>query len=336
MMFFKVLCLFSLIFIHSKLFAKDGSAIALIYHRFENNQYPSTSISKKTFYEQLLYLKENNFNVLPISTLVEFFYNEKPLPKKSVFITVDDAYKSFYEHAFPILKKFNFPFSIFLSTNFVTENEKSDFVSWEMLREMRKYKGDIFNHSHSHNSFVKFSLEEIRNDVLLAEKILDEKLGKIRRVISYPYGESNKIIEGLIQKLGYKIAFSQHSSPIHFKENKYNLPRFSINEEYGELKRFKQIVNLKPLVLNFFEISKNNKNNTSLDITFASKLNNKNINCFVNDGILTKEIKENLIKIKLTELNENKRYRLNCTLFQNNQLHWFGKMIIRENDKFTF
>ena len=53
-------------------------------------------------------------------------------------------------------------------------------------------------------------------------------------------------------------------------------------------------------------------------------------------GILTKEIKENLIKIKLTELNENKRYRLNCTLSLNNQLHWFGKMIIRENDKFTF
>ena len=88
--------------------------------------------------------------------------------------------------------------------------------------------------------------------------------------------------------------------------------------------------------MNFFEISKNNKNNTSLDITFTSKLNNKNINCFVNDGILTKEIKENLIKIKLTELNENKRYRLNCTLSQNDQLHWFGKMIIRENDKFTF
>ena len=101
--------------------AKDGSAIALIYHRFENNLYPSTSISQKNFYKQLQYLKENNFNVLPITTLIDFFYNEKPLPKKSVFITVDDAYKSFYEYAFPILKKFNFPFSIFLSTNFVAQ-----------------------------------------------------------------------------------------------------------------------------------------------------------------------------------------------------------------------
>ena len=119
--------------------------------------------------------KKNNFNVLPISTLVEFFYNEKPLPKKSVFITVDDAYKSFYEHAFPILKKFNFPFSIFLSTNFVTENEKSDFVNWKMLREMRKYKGDIFNHSHSHNSFVKFSLEDVEEMMYCLQKKFSKK-----------------------------------------------------------------------------------------------------------------------------------------------------------------
>ena len=58
-----------------------------------------------------------------------------------------------------------------------------------------KYKGHIFNHSHKHNSFVKFSLEEIIDDVLLAEKILDEKLGEIEKIISYPYGESNKSVE---------------------------------------------------------------------------------------------------------------------------------------------
>ena len=155
MMFSKALFFFSLLFFYSNLLAKDGSAIALIYHRFENNLYPSTSISQKNFYEQLQYLKENNFNVLPITTLIDFFYNEKPLPKKTVFITVDDAYRSFYEYAFPILKEFNFPFSIFLSTNFVANNENSDFMSWEMLREIKKNGGHIFNHSHKHNSFVK-------------------------------------------------------------------------------------------------------------------------------------------------------------------------------------
>ena len=336
MMFSKTLFFFFLLFFYSHLLAKDGSAIALIYHRFENNLYPSTSISKKTFYKQLQYLKENNFNVLPITTLIDFFYKKKPLPKKSVFITVDDAYKSFYEYAFPILKKFNFPFSIFLSTNFVANNEDNDFMSWEMLREIKKNGGHIFNHSHKHKSFVKYSSEEIIEDVILAEKIINENLGEIEKIISYPYGESNKSVEDLIQKLGYKIAFSQHSSPIHFRENKYNLPRFSINDEYGQIKRFKQIVNLEPLILNFFEILTNKKDKSSLEINFIPNLNSQNVNCFISDGVLTKVVVENFVKLKLTVLNKDKRYRINCTAFEKNKIYWFGKMMIKENGAFKF
>ena len=336
MMFYRTLFLFFLLFFYSDLFSKDGSAIALIYHRFESNLYPSTSISQKNFYKQLQYLKENNFHVLPITTLIDFFYNEKPLPQKSVFITIDDAYKSFYEYAFPILKKFNFPFGIFLSTNFVANNENSDFMSWKMLREIKKNGGDIFNHSHKHESFIEYSSKEIIEDVMLAEKIINENLGEEEKIISYPYGESNKTVEELIQKLGYKIGFSQHSSPIHFRENKYNLPRFSINDEYGQIKRFKQIVNSEPLVLNSFEILKNKENKSSLEINFTPNLNSRNVNCFINDGVLNKMINENFVKLRLTELDKDKRYRVNCTAFRNNKLYWFGTMIIKENGEFKF
>ena len=87
-----------------------------MYHRFEDQRFPSTSISSKNFQKQIKYLKENNFNILPISDLVLFFNENYDIPEKSVFITIDDGYKSFYEHAFPILKKNKssiFPFSIY-------------------------------------------------------------------------------------------------------------------------------------------------------------------------------------------------------------------------------
>ena len=86
MMFSKALCFFFLLFFYSNLLAKDGSAIALIYHRFENNLYPSTSISQKNFYEQLQYLKENNFNVLPITTLIDFFTMKNLYLKKQFLL----------------------------------------------------------------------------------------------------------------------------------------------------------------------------------------------------------------------------------------------------------
>ena len=205
-----------------------------------------------------------------------------------------------------------------------------------MLREIKKNGGHIFNHSHKHKSFVKYSSEEIIEDVILAEKIINENLGEIEKIISYPYGESNKSVEDLIQKLGYKIAFSQHSSPIHFRENKYNLPRFSINDEYGQIKRFKQIVNLEPLILNFFEILTNKKDKSSLEINFIPNLNSQNVNCFISDGVLTKVVVENFVKLKLTELNKDKRYRINCTAFEKNKIYWFGKMMIKENGAFKF
>jgi len=335
-MLFKFFFLFFLLFFCTNLFAKDGSAIALMYHRFDENKYPSTSISQKNFHSQLLYLKENNFNVLPITSLIDFFYHNKPLPEKSVFITVDDAYTSFYKFAFPVLKKFNFPFSIFLSTDFISKDGKNDFMNLEMLREIKDNNGEIYNHSHKHQSFIKRPLEEVEKDILKADKIIKENLGGFKKIISYPYGESNKSVEQLIQKLGYKIGFSQHSSPIHFDENKFNLPRFSINDEYGELKRFKQIVNVKPLNFSFFEIKKKQEHNSTLEINFKSNFNLKNINCFISDGILKKEINDNFIRLELSKLSKNKRYRLNCTTLKNKNIYWFGKMIIKEKGEFLY
>ena len=306
-----------------------------MYHRFEDGRYPSTSTSKENFYSQLSFLKENNFKVLPIKKLIDFFYNKKPLPPRSVFITVDDAYKSFYNYAFPILKEFDYPFSIFLSTSFVEEEKKNDFMNWKMIKEIKENKGDILNHSHKHESFIKQTLEDVEEDNLLARKILIKNLGEVEKIISYPYGESNESIQKIVKGLGYKIALSQHSSPISFTENKFNLPRFSINDEYGEIKRFKQIVNSRPMVFNFFEIL-NGEDNESLEIKFKKKFNPITINCFINDGTLFKEIDEELIKIKLTKLKKNKRYRLNCTTFKNKTLYWYGHMIIKEKEKFFF
>ena len=84
-----------------------------MYHRFNDERFPSTSISNKKFDEQMSYLKKENFTVLPIYDLVSYFENKLELPDQSIFITIDDGYKSFYENGYPILKKNDFPFSIF-------------------------------------------------------------------------------------------------------------------------------------------------------------------------------------------------------------------------------
>jgi len=334
MIFLKIILVF-LTFFPESLFSKQGSGIVLVYHRFDEQKHPSTSISSQNFYEQLHYLKKNNYNVLPASRLIDFFYNGYDLPPKSVFITIDDAFKSFYENAFPLLKNFDFPFSVFLSTGFVNKNRINDFMDWDMLNELKKNKGEIYNHSDKHKSFIDYTSTDLIKDIETAEKKIEDNLGKSHKIISYPYGESNASVKDIVKGLGYKIAFSQHSSPLHFKENKYNLPRFSINNKYGSLERFAQIINTKPMNISSIEFIKDEENN-SFQFNLKTDFNLNQINCFTNDGNLEKSINDNVLVIKVSNALRNQRYRLNCTLLENRDVYWFGTMVIKNKNKFYF
>ena len=317
---------------------EEGSAVTLMYHRFDDNRFPSTSISRDNFESQMLYLKKNNYRVLPISKLVSFFEGNFKLPQKSIFITVDDGYKSFFKNGFPILKKLGLPFSIFLSTKFVSEEKNSDFMSWNMIKEVYNSNGVILNHTFSHANLNEISTEQALNELILAEEKIKKELNYIPKIFSYPYGESNDQIEKLLKKLGYKLAFSQHSSPISINENKYKLPRFSINDEFGKIERFKQIVRAKPFEFSDLKVSQRNLDSGLLKFSFKIEQSTENINCYLNNNAkLTIQKKEKTIILTLNNLMKKNQYRLNCTkINEGSELFWFGKMIITTNSSIIF
>ena len=87
---------------------------------------------------------------------------------------------------------------------------------------------------------------EFENDIETASKIFKEKLGYIPKIFSYPFGEYSLYMKNYISK-NFKVAFGQHSGVIDINKDKFELPRFPINEKYGELKRFRSIINYFPL-----------------------------------------------------------------------------------------
>jgi poly-beta-1,6-N-acetyl-D-glucosamine N-deacetylase len=300
-----------------------------MYHRFNEPNHPSTNISEKVFRDHLVYLKENNFNVLPISRLIDFFKDTSPLPEKSVFITVDDGYKSFYNIALPMLLEFEFPFSIFISTDYVSENPNSNFMSWDMLREIKEYGGSIYNHVSDHSNLNNFSEEEIILKIKKASHEMKKNLGLDPLIFSYPYGTSNIKNENIVKNLGFELAFGQQSSHIFKKENIFRLPRFSFNEEFGDIERFKIIANSQPLEV--FDITPKNtrfkKNNFRLG--FSTNENIKNINCYSAGLSLTVEkIPPSRIEIKFNEGPKKGINRINCTSQKNGRLLWYGRILI--------
>ena len=124
-------------------------------------------------------------------------------------------------------------------------------------------------------------------------------------------------------------------------KDKFELPRFPINEKYGELKRFKSIINYLPLEYKSLEPEEkkiNKKNNPPRMVVefFDEQKNIKNINCYSNDG---GKWKKSNLKFDMNKLIVNfedpfipRRGRINCSLMDNGKWRWFGtQFIVSEN-----
>ena len=213
-----------------------------MYHRFDENKYPSTNIKIDIFNNHIDIIKKNNLSFLDPKNF-EFEFNNVSIEKK-ILLTIDDAFSSFYLNAWPILKKEEIPFILFVSTETVGRN---GYMSWDEIIEISQYEFvTIGNHSHSHEYLIKYKFEDFKKDINQSIKIFEKKLNYDPKFFSYPFGEySLEQKEFISNKFDY--AFGQHSGVIDLNKDKYELPRFPINEKYGDLERFKFLINLLPI-----------------------------------------------------------------------------------------
>jgi len=214
-----------------------------MYHRFEENKYPSTNIKIEDFKTHLDIIKNSNFNFISHAdflTAINSSSNEK-----KVLLTIDDGFSSFYENAWPILKKREIPFIIFINTETIGS---SGYMNWSEIKEILKFDFvHVGNHSHTHDYLVDKSDAEIEEDLKKSIKIFKDKLNYETKFFAYPFGEYKKSYIEIVKKLGFDYGFGQHSGVMDKTKNKFELPRFPINEKYGEVKRFKTILNTLPL-----------------------------------------------------------------------------------------
>ena len=127
----------------------DSNGVILLYHHVATDSPPSTSISPEDFRGHLDYLRDNDFNVIPLDRLIEGLQNKEILPDKAVAITFDDGYISIYETAFPMLQSYNFPFTLFLSTGPI-DRQQTNYINWEQIKEMSDAGVIIANHMVEH------------------------------------------------------------------------------------------------------------------------------------------------------------------------------------------
>ena len=314
--------------INIKYYSEDMGILTLMYHRFDEKKYPSTNIQMNIFKEQIKIIKSLNYNFYDPGDFKKNF--QIPKNEKKILITIDDAFSSFYESAWPYLKNNQIPFILFVSTEAIGKN---GYMNWQQIKEIEKEPNVyIGNHSHSHDYLVNFKKEDFVDDINKANKILINNLGYNPIFFSYPFGEYSEYIKKYISK-NFQFSFGQHSGVIDINKDPHELPRFPINEKYGDLKRFKFLINLHPLQYkNLLPINKyiTNKNNPpSFSVQFFKNQNNiNNINCFSNEGDEWKKsniyINENKLNIQFREKFIFRRGRINCSLNDEGIWRWFG------------
>ena len=313
----------------------EKGIIALMYHRFEENKYPSTNIRINDFIKHIELMKNSNIEFIDEKTLKEIILKKKNYSEKKILLTIDDAFLSFYKNAWPILQKEKIPFILFVNTREIN-NRHPNYMSWDQIREIYQSNlGIIGGHSFSHEYLAFATEDEVIKDINKSIEDYKRELNFNPEVFSYPFGEYSLEVKNIVKKLGYVMAFGQHSGVIHQRSDIFELPRFPINESYGTLDRFSFLLNTSPLPYKFFKPDeKLLKTNNPPNIEIEFEQNVRNINCFTNEGGSWKKseityLDNNWIRVLLKEKYQPRRGKINCTLkMKDGSWGWLGKQFI--------
>ena len=336
LLFFKILFLSTISLAQqdsTKKFNKVNYASVLMYHRFGENKYPSTNIKIEQFLKHIDELLKPKYNVIHIKDGLKAINNITLVKDRSVIISIDDAYSSVFKYAWPILKKHNLPFTLFVSTD-VIDNKTPGYMSWEEIRILRDNGVTIGSQTKSHPHMYNLNQDQIDYELSQSNERFVKEIGSKPKIFAYPYGEYNLNVLDKVRAHGFIAAFGQHSGIAHQSLGIYELPRFAMNEKYGNMERFKLAVNALPMPIS--DLSPKDpmitKNPPYYGFTLSSKIKpQKRIRCFASNNIKsdTKRIGENRIEVRLTNPFPTGRGRINCTMAANNdRWRWLGRQFI--------
>jgi peptidoglycan/xylan/chitin deacetylase (PgdA/CDA1 family) len=222
-----------------------AEVVVLCYHRIEGKAGGALSIEPALFEEQMKKIKDSGIPVIPMQDFLAWRRGEKNIPPKSIIITIDDGYVSGYDVGWPILKKYGFPFTMFVYLTYINTGGKA--ITWAQLAEMRDAGVDIGSHTVLHadlkfkpkrltgaqlalapivtpmdyDTWVKYELEH-------SKQVIEEKLGIKCATIAYPYGLNNEKVREAAKAAGYEAAFTTYGARLGLTTPSMGLGRYDV------------------------------------------------------------------------------------------------------------
>ena len=231
---------------------QTAQAIIFCYHLLVDKvRYPGTEITPAAFEAQMKELKDHGITVISMQDLLAWKRGEKNIPPRCAVITFDDGYKAQYEVAWPIMKKYGYPFTMFIYTEGVRGGSLGGggAITWEQLADMRDNGVDIEAHSATHQDMreghtitlvgpggkkTRTKLtgpqyeEWVRNEVVGCKELLEQRLGIKVNCFAVPFGNYNEHVKEMARNAGYEAMFTVYGQPITFTSPMDSLGRYAI------------------------------------------------------------------------------------------------------------
>jgi len=191
----------------------------LAYHEVDPIPERGWAVSSEDFADQMRYLALAGYNVIPISALVDYIDGRRDsLPPNAVVITVDDGWLCASTEIQPVLKRFGFPWSLYVYPNIVGVGLHA--LTWPQIVALQKAGVDIEGHTMSHPHLLHRShpdLDDAQYDAFLrteldeSKRVIESHTGQPVRFLAYPYGDYDDAVIAAVKRAGYEAGLLSRS-----------------------------------------------------------------------------------------------------------------------------
>jgi peptidoglycan/xylan/chitin deacetylase (PgdA/CDA1 family) len=219
------------------LFVKQQYTIPIVmYHSIVENVSKDNllEVSADIFDKQMKFLKKHHYNVAALAEVKDYIEGKKKIPGRTIVLTFDDGYKDNYTYVFPILKKYNFPATVFI---ILSNMGKQGYLDWGEIKEMQDSGLVTFgSHTFTHPFLdVLQSPLDLKNEVAGSKAALEEKLGRPVKLFCYPSGRFNDRVVQAVKDAGYEEATAGNPGSKIPNNNLLILKRLRISENSNNL-----------------------------------------------------------------------------------------------------
>jgi peptidoglycan/xylan/chitin deacetylase (PgdA/CDA1 family) len=209
----------------------------LTYHQLAFAKPNKMAVLQTNFERQMAYLKRNHYQVIPLQQFVDFLQMKGQVPQRAVVITFDDGWASTYHIALPILKRYGYPATLFVTMDMIGSDKKA--LTWPQVKELADSGViDVQCHTRTHPNLadpedrdLKGYVEFLKDELIDSRKTLQKRTGKVCRYLAYPYGATNHLVVAIAEKAGYEAAFTVERGANPFFVTNYRVLRSMV---YGE------------------------------------------------------------------------------------------------------